>query len=72
MTKIAGDGIKKGTKEKVAPGHAPGGMSNKKLDVNIPKSSVPSAGGQSSGYQKHKRDKMQGTVENIKNFPNTH
>jgi hypothetical protein len=69
---IAGQGIKKGTVEKCNPGAAPGGMSNKKCEVNIPKASAPSAGGQSSGYQKHKRDKMQGNVENLKGFPSSH
>jgi hypothetical protein len=66
---IAGQGIKKGTAEKVNPGNAPGGMSNTKCNVNIPKDSVPSAEGQSSGYQKHKRDKVQGNVENLNGFP---
>jgi len=67
--KIAGDGIKKGSAEKVNPGNAPGGMSNAKCEVSIPKESVPSSGGQSSGKVKHSRDKMQGKVENLNNFP---
>lgn len=69
MGNIAGQGIPRGSVEKTNPGEAPGGISNAKCDVNIPKDKVPSAEGQSSGYQKHNRDKMQGHVENLNGFP---
>ena len=69
MANVAGQGIPKGSKEKCNPGDAPGGMSNKKCEVNIPSDKVPSSAGQSSGKVKHGRDKFQGKVENLNNFP---